>query len=96
MLGSKLVSSHVTFIFWLIVAWRRRLVYKGPSDGFNPRIVGTWYSFVKVVSKRLASLRNIFMSLDMRVVLLNSFLNSFMKMPISAMNNLVMMQRRFI
>lgn len=74
--------------------------YLGHLMGANPKKENTWYPLVKVVTKRLASWRNKFVSLDRRVDLLNQFQTLcwlfFMKMLVTVYKKLVRFQMRFL
>lgn len=71
--------------------------------GANPKKGGIWDPLIKLVSRRLVTWRNRFVSLGGRVALLNSVLNfihvfflSFMKMLVSMWRKLVDLQRYFL
>lgn len=52
--------------------------YKGLPIGVNSRKEGTWYPLVQAVTKRLAYLKNMFVSLGWKAIMLNLVLNSLL------------------
>jgi len=77
--------------------------YLGLPVGANPRIDKTWQPLLKLLTNRLGSWGNKYVSLGGRVVLLNSVLNaipifylSVMKMPVKVWKKIVCLQREFL
>lgn len=77
--------------------------YLGLPVGANPRLEKTWQPLLQLLTSRLGSWGNKFVSLGGRVVLLNSVLNaipifylSVMKMPGKVWKKIVRLQREFL
>jgi hypothetical protein len=77
--------------------------YLGLPVGANPRLEMTWHPLIQLLTSRLGSWGNKYVSLGGRVVLLNSVLNaipifymSVMKMPVKVWKKIVRIQRDFL
>lgn len=77
--------------------------YLGLPVGANPREASTWQPLLNALVKRLYSWKNRYLSLDGRIVLINSILSSiptyflsFMKMPLKVWREVVRIQREFL
>jgi hypothetical protein len=71
--------------------------------GANPRAVATWDPVIEVLKKRLHSLKNKFVSLGGRVILINLglaaiplFYLSFLRMPTKVWKKIVSIQRNLL
>jgi len=77
--------------------------YLGLPVGANPRLEKTWQPLLQLLANRLGSWGNKYVSLEGRVVLLNSVLNailifymSVIKMPVVVWKKIVHLQREFL
>jgi hypothetical protein len=77
--------------------------YLGLPIGANPKMLATWEPLLELLRKRLFSWRNKYVSLEGRIVLINSVFNaipifylSFMKMPVKVWKKVVRIQREFL
>jgi hypothetical protein len=77
--------------------------YLGLPVGANPRLEKTWQPLLQLLTNRLGSWGNKYVSLGGRVILLNSVLNvipifymSVMKMPVTVWKKIVRLQREWI